>query len=102
MPTVDQPGVTNSPDQDALMEQQRMAPSPQAPAAPDMQQAPLDNRQAPVNPAVGQAPASPVQQSHQSLLNHILTMATGGDVYYTAPDGSRKLAPQSSGNLGRT
>jgi hypothetical protein len=95
---VDQQGIP-----DTTTDDQRMTPqAPQAQPSPDMQQAPLDNRQALVNPAQGQAPASPVQQSHQSLLNHILTMATGGDNYYTDANGQRRLAPQSSGTLGKT
>lgn len=99
--SVDQMGTP-----DTTTDAQRMAPPAAAPASPDMSQAPLDNPQSPVTPAAGAPPAAAPQDNKPhplaSALNAVLKGATGGDVYYTAPDGTRKLAPQSNATLGKT
>jgi len=90
---------------DTTINNQNTAPQPQTPTmTPDQSAAvtpqPQMPTQAPAAPAA--APATAPQKAHQSILNHILTMATGGDTYYTDENGQRKIAPQSSGTLGKT
>jgi hypothetical protein len=48
--------------------------------------------------------AAPQNKPHPlaGALDAVLKQATGGDVYYTDPQGNRKLSPQSRGNLGKT
>src|SRR6266496_341261 len=49
-------------------------------------------------------PVAPQSKFHPlaGALDAVLKNATGGDVYYTDPQGQRKLAPQSRGTLGKT
>lgn len=56
------------------------------------------------NPNPGPAPAAQQNKPHPlaGALDAVLKQATGGDVYYTDPQGNRKLSPQSRGNLGKT
>lgn len=81
----------------------------QQPAPPSMD-VNADTTAMPTFPAATAMPTlAPQQQQNPSqphplsrALDAVLKSATGGDVYYTDPNGERKLAPQSRGTLGKT
>ena len=61
----------------------------------------------PTTPTTPAAPAANVPAPNRPhplarALDAVLKSATGGDVYYTDPQGNRQLAPQSRGQLGKT
>ncbi len=75
--------------------------APSAPASTAVNGAPQTS---PLSPAPTPTPAPATQKPHPlaHALDAVLKQATGGDVYYTDPQGQRKLAPQSRGTLGKT
>jgi hypothetical protein len=96
---------------DTTTDAQRMAPSASptvAPAQPSLDTTyasqPLPTPAASNAPAPAAAPAQDANKPHwlARALDGVLKTATGGDVYVTNPDGSRSVAPQSRGTLGKT
>src|SRR6266568_3133492 len=95
--------IPNDPTQTSPTDTQQ----PQAPAVNDVAPQPQNPNISPVAPVTPTlAPqASPTPPHHNPLggiMDSILKRSTGGDVYVTNPDGTRTLAPQSRGTLGRT
>ena len=75
-----------------------------APPQPIQSNQPAMTPTTPTTPAAPAAAAPAANRPHPlaRALDAVLKSATGGDVYYTDPQGNRQLAPQSRGQLGKT